>query len=234
MSLIVYVQDIAFQAMLIASIETFPSSCLPPEPDGPKRRKDKRHDGEAMGLLFGQRVLKSESLVFNVSLAVTMQATKRSADEVDYSRFHFERIREVTESFPHLEFLGAFHSHPWKKQDFGKDAAEPSDADAETAVESAREYGDELIEIILGITAMSNNSYRDAKADEHAIDSYCGRYKYRLAAYCTEGTVDEDPDEDDDEVLDEDLQDAEAGLLAVDQLICPMAAHGGDIYTAIA
>lgn len=77
MSLIVHVQEHAFQAMLISSIETFPSSYLPPEPGKSKPRKNKLHDGEAMGLLFGQRVVKGEHLVFNVSLAVTMQRSGR-------------------------------------------------------------------------------------------------------------------------------------------------------------
>ena len=48
MSLIVQVQDQAFQAMLIASIETFPTSYLPLETGKQKRLKNKRHDGEAM------------------------------------------------------------------------------------------------------------------------------------------------------------------------------------------
>jgi hypothetical protein len=227
MSLIVHIQDQAFQAMLIASIETFPSSYLPPKPGKTKRSKDKPHDGEAMGLLFGQRLLKAEHLVFNVSLAVTMQATERGAGGVDYSRFHFERIREITESFPYLEFLGALHSHPWSKQEYGNDATEPSEADEETAIDAACEYGDELLEIILGITALSRNSYREAKADGHSIDSCCGRYKYRLSAYCTVGAVDEEIDDSDEEAV----QDGEAGLLPVDKLICPIAAHGGGIFT---
>lgn len=230
MSLIVHVQEHAFQAMLISSIETFPNSYLPPEPGKSKPRKNMPHDGEAMGLLFGQRVVKGEHLVFNVSLAVTMQATKRDVDGVAYSGSYFERIREITESFPHLEFLGGFHSHPWAKADFGSAATEPSEADAETALEAAREYGDELLEIILGITALKQNSYRDAKTNGHSIDSSCGRYKYRLSAYCTVGAVIDEIDQDDREI-DEAEGDGDAGLAEVDQLICPVAAHGGAIYT---
>lgn len=227
MGLIVHVQEHAFQAMLVASIETFPSSYLPPEPGQTKRCKNRPHDGEAMGLLFGQRVVKGDHLVFNVGLAVTMQATKRKAGSVDYSGFHFERIREITESFPHLEFLGAFHSHPWTKEEFGNGATEPSEDDEETAIEAAGNYGEELLEIILGITALSRNSYRDAKVDGHSIDSCCGRYKYRLSAYCTVGAVDEEADEGDDEAT----EDADERLVPVDQLVCPLAAHGGAIFT---
>lgn len=226
MSVIVNIQEQAFQAMLIASIETFPNSYLPPDPGKVRRRRDRPHDGEAMGLIFGQRVFKGDNLVFNVNLAVTMQATERTPDETSYSRFHFERIREVMESFPQLEFLGAFHSHPWEKSEYGSSATEPSSADKETAIESACEYGEELLEIILGITALSRNSYRDAKVNGHSIDSSCGRYKYRLSAYCTVGAV-----EDDDIEKDEgDEENIEADLIEVDQLICPIAAHGGAIF----
>lgn len=229
MGLIVHVQEHAFQAMLISSIETFPGSCLPCEQGKSKHRKDGDHDGEAMGLLFGQRLFKEDYQVFNVSLAVTMQATKRNCDQVSWSDIHFERIREVTESFPHLEFLGAFHSHPWKKEDFGKNATEPSDADEESAMEAAGKYGAELLELILGITVLSRNRYGDAKKDQHSITSFCGRYKYRLSAYCTVGAVQEESEEDADYV-DEADESIEMGLLPVDQLICPVAAHGGEIF----
>ena len=231
MSLIVQVQDQAFQAMLIASIETFPTSYLPQETGKQKRLKNKLHDGEAMGLLFGQRLVKGKHLVFNVSLAVTMQATKRAADGVKYSRFHFERIREITESFPNLEFLGAFHSHPWLKTDFGKKATEPSEEDEKTAIKAAQECGDELLELILGLTYLTRSNYRSAKFNGYSIDSYCGHYKYRLSAYCTASAV-----EDNDATLLFDEESADLGfdeiwgLFQVDQLICPLAAHGGNVF----
>lgn len=229
MSLIVHIQDHAFQAILISSIETYPSSYIPQEVGKPKRLKNKSHEGEAMGLLFGQRLIKGEHLVFNVGLAVTMQATDRAADCVNYSRFHYERIREITESFPNLEFLGGFHSHPWLKEEYNQFSTEPSEDDEATAVAAACEYGDELLEVILGITALSRNSNRDAKALEHSIDSYCGRYKYRLSAYCTVGTAIDDDYKGIDTANS--LGNSETALWPIDQLICPLAAHGGAIFT---
>ena len=231
MSLIVHIQDHVFQAMLISSIETFPTSYIPHAIETGKKLKNKCHDGESMGLLFGQRIVKGESLVFNVSLAVTMQATQRVPHGVQYSRFHFERIREMTESFPHLEFLGAFHSHPWLKTDFGKKATEPSEDDEKTAVASAQEYGDELLELILGLTYLAKNNYRSAKINGHSIDSYCGHYKYRLSAYCTVGAVDNNSASLNEEDVDPDFDDV-CGLFQVDQLICPVAAYGGDMFSS--
>lgn len=229
MNLIVHLQEHAFQAMLISSIETFPTGYLPLEPGQTKPHKNTRHDGEATGLLFGQRLVKGEHLVFNVSLAVTMQATQRKAGKVIYSGIHFERIREITESFPYLEFLGGFHSHPWPKDSFGKAVTEPSPEDVETTIEAASKHGEELLEIILGITALSRNSYRDAKADGHSIDSYCGQYKYRLSAYCTEGAANKKCENRNLRPRESEWK-TESRLLAVAQVICPLAAHGGAIF----
>ena len=228
MRLIVHIQDNAFQSMLIACIETFPTNYQAHEAVTGKKLKNKRHDGESMGLLFGQRIIKGENLVFNICLAVTMQATQRDPSGVQYSRFHFERIRAITESFPNLEFLGAFHSHPWLKEDYDQRATEPSEEDEVTAVAAAGEYRNELLEVILGITALCRNSNRNAKVFEHSIDSYCGRYKYRLSAYCTVGTVTDDNDELETANI---LKNDETALWPIDQLICPLAAHGGAIFT---
>lgn len=227
-----HIQDNAFQSMLIACIETFPTNYQAHEAVTGKKLKNKRHDGESMGLLFGQRIIKGENLVFNICLAVTMQATQRDPSGVQYSRFHFERIRAITESFPNLEFLGAFHSHPWFKSDFGNTATNPSEEDEQTALKAAQEYGDELLELILGLTYLSRSNYRQAKINGHSIDSYCGQYKYRISAYCTAGAVEED---DDSVLFDEQSSDPifddVCGLFQVDQLICPLAAHGGDMFS---
>jgi hypothetical protein len=229
MSVIVHVGDYAFQSLLISSIETFPSDYIGTKASATtKRNSDKtsRHEGEAFGLLFGQRLLKKRAdLIFNVTLAVPMQAAVHQKDSVSFSPPHFHRIREVTESFPYLEFLGTFHSHPCLKDDYnGKPTSEFSDGDELSALDIAVEYGDELLEVILGITALDNHSTRQAKAEGETIQSYCGRFKYRLSAYCTVGAVSDEEEEEDDE------DDTELCLMPVDRLICPLAAHGGGIF----
>ena len=242
---IVHIQNSALQAMLISCIETFPNSYIPAEKGQRKRgKKDDKHDGESLGLLFGQRMLRNNDfMVYNVTLAVTMQSTERTHSSVSWSDVRFERIKEITQTFPDLEFLGCFHSHPWLMEDFKTQATEPSDADVRSACMSALDHGEDVIEVILGLTAMKNYSYRDAKLDGHSIDSYCGKFKYRLSAYVTSGIYDSyDEDEDDDEPLDFDIETEEdtvdysvldeldTSLKPVHKLICPLAAHGGDIY----
>lgn len=257
MSVIVHVSDYAFQSLLISSIETFPSEYIGGGAGAGMARKKKkvsRHEGEAFGLLFGQRMLKKDDWIFNVTLAVPMQAAIHKKDQVSFSRPHFHRIRDVTESFPYLEFLGTFHSHPYPKDDYtGKVTSEFSEGDELSALEIAVDYGDELLEVILGITALDRHSRRDAKSEGETIQSYCGRFKYSLSAYCTVGAAveaDEDEDEEDEEDEDweedadedegkdeyesddgdEDEDDFEPYLMPVDRLICPLAAHGGGIF----
>ena len=251
MSIIVHLGDYAFQSLLISSIETFPSEYLRAGTEAAKPRKGKRiskHEGESFGLLFGQRMMKKEGdLVFNVTLAVPMQAAMHQNDMVTFSPPHFRRIREVTESFPYLEFLGTFHSHPYPKDDYnGKPTSEFSRGDENSALHIAKDYGDELLEVILGITALDRHSYRQAKSEGETIQSYCGRFKYSLSAFCTLGAANEDEDEEDEESdvglesdeveweedgdEDEDEDDFECCLMSVDRLICPLAAHGGEMF----
>jgi len=247
MSVVVHVSDYAFQSLLISSIETFPSDYIRARAVATKQRKKKKiskHEGEAFGLLFGQRMLKKEEdLIFNVTLAVPMQAAVHKKDRVSFSPPHFHRIREVTESFPYLEFLGTFHSHPYPKDDYnGRPTSDFSDGDELSALGIAVEYGDELLEVILGITALDNHSSRQAKSEGETIQSYCGRFKYSLSAYCTLGAVsDDDEEEEEDDIDDEfdhdedeweedDEDDTELCLMPVDRLICPLAAHGGGIF----
>lgn len=251
MSIIVHLGDYAFQSLLISSIETFPSEYIRVRTEATKprkRRKISKHEGESFGLLFGQRMMKKDDdLIFNVTLAVPMQAAVHQNDMVTFSPPHFRRIREVTESFPYLEFLGTFHSHPYPKKEYnGKPTSDFSDGDELSALHLAKEYGDELLEVILGITALDNHSSRQAKSEGETIQSYCGRFKYSLSAYCTVGAVSEDEDEEDEEIdvdlesdedeweeeddEDEDEDDIECCLMPVDRLICPLAAHGGEMF----
>jgi hypothetical protein len=224
-------------------------------------------EGESFGLLFGQRLHRpmKNQYIYNVTLAVPMQTAMRTKDSVNVSTLHFDRIRDVTESFPNLEFLGTFHSHPCPSKAYDRDETSIfSPEDEDSACQIAQEYGDEILEVILGITALKRHSSRDAITAEETIQSHCGRFKYSLSAYVTDNVVDKDDeiavmragfaamDAEDDEIDDEDEEDAqddedeeeedvekendngEACLIPVDQLICPLAAHGGGIFSRMA
>ncbi|NEX22384.1 hypothetical protein G3480_19080 [Thiorhodococcus mannitoliphagus] len=255
-NIIAHLNDAAFQSVLISSIETFPSAYIGnnhASGEHARSSKSRRHEGESFRLLFGQRMLKGNDIIFNVNLAVPMQTASRKKDMVSFSRLHFSRIREVTESFPYLEFVGTFHSHPCRKDEYhARTVSAFSNGDKANAIEVAMEYGDEILEVILGITVLDRHSKRPALMDGETIQSYCGRIKYNLSAFCTVGAADDE--EDDDEGLDDfdfdtedlafefedatntpsdnerDEEESDAYLMPVDRLICPIAAHGGDIF----
>lgn len=266
MDIIAHLSDSAFQSLLISSIETFPSVYIPAPSANGQRAVASQHEGESFGLLFGQRMLKGDDIIFNVTLAVPMQTASRKEEMVHFSRRHFSRrhfsrIREVTESFPFLEFLGTFHSHPCHKDDYDAQTISGySEEDALSAIGLAEDYGNELLEVILGITALARHSRRPALMEDETIQSYCGRFKYSLSAYCTLGaamdeeeddeeeteldleileemyamiTADEWDQEDGEEDEEEDVEedtDLETLMVPVDRLICPLAAHGGGIF----
>lgn len=224
MAVIAHLQDEAFQTLLIAGIETYPTGYLPAEPGKRKRRKPGKtqpNEGEAMGLLFGQRILKGDDFVFNISLAVPMQTAVRTKDMVIFSDRHFNRMRDVVEAFPALEFLGSFHSHPWKPPHYRtRKAAAPSGADAASALAIAESYGDEVLEVILGITTSERPRRDQGYAAGGFVESRCGRFRYGLAAYCTlrakKGRK-----------RPRAKQRAGGHLLPVDKFHCPLAVLGG-------
>lgn len=228
MTVIAHLHDPAFQALLIAGIETFPSGYLPTRPG---KREDgvpaatQPCEGEALGLLFGQRVLKDDLLVFTISLVVPMQTAERSKGMVCFSDRHFNRIREVMEAFPSIEFLGSFHSHPWKAKNFRPHkAVEYSKADVVSALEIANDYGEEILEVILGITADGRRSRERGRASGAVIASSIGRMRYSLAAYCTLR-------KNQRKRRQKGKRQAAGQLLPVDRLICPLALQAGGLVS---
>lgn len=85
MDVIAHINDYAFQSVLISSIETFPSEYINTKNEtykSNKKKKFSRCEGEAFGLLFGQRVISKKDFIFNVTLAVPMQTTVHEEDQV--------------------------------------------------------------------------------------------------------------------------------------------------------
>ncbi len=104
-----------------------------------------------------------------------------------------------------LEFLGAFHSHPYHKNDFLESGtASFSETYEDTSLSRAEQEGQPIVETIVGITHLSRReNATPGNIKDHLVRGYCGRYKFILAAYCT------------------DLE--EERLAPVDNLLCPTA-----------
>ena len=102
------------------------------------------------------------------------------------SAIHLEKIKEIIEGFPMYQFLGTFHSHTWAKDEYkGVGSAKFSKIDEDTALMDAEIIGDNIIEVILGLTYLKRVINKSAEHNWHNIQSYCGNYKYTLAGYVT-------------------------------------------------
>jgi len=122
---------------------------------------------------------------------------------------HLERIKAVIQAYPMYQFLGTFHSHPWRKDEYrGIQSSKYSPVDEQSAINDASLFGDEIIEVIIGLTCLDRLVKKEPDNHWSCIQNYCGNYKYSLAAYVTNT---------DDKKLSE-----------VNNLICPFASGVGN------
>ncbi|MDY6854716.1 MAG: hypothetical protein SWO11_08395 [Thermodesulfobacteriota bacterium] len=205
MSVIVHLSETAFMSIVVSAIESFPSKYI-----GKRKPKNTFPEGEIFGLLFGQRFNKNSSSVFNVSIATPMQVLEnKTSDEVWRSPRHFERIKTVIEAYPMFQLLGCFHSHPWSKDEYkGIKSSKNSLTDELSALADADECGDDLLEVILGLTFLQKAMNTPPDIRWSHIQNYCGNYKYSITAYITNTD--------------------KRKLELVDNLICPLAAGVGN------
>ncbi len=176
----VRIEEQAFMSLLLASAEAYPSRF---RPDMRRRPNGTPPEGEAYGLLFGQRILKGHDETFNVTLAVPIQMVmSRDADGIEVHGVHFYRIVELAETFPAYQFLGTYHSHPYQEEDFEwLDSVRPSDSDRQTSRETAEEVEKSIIDLIIGLTCRNEESGTPPEpAAANIIHSCCGNYRYSL------------------------------------------------------
>jgi hypothetical protein len=201
-------EDKAFIAILVAAGEAYPSKYRPGKHRKPKGASA---EGEVHGLLFGQRINKGEDTIYNVTMAVPNQIIyERNASAITPSLYHIDSIKEMIDLFPPYQFLGCFHSHPYKRSDFHSISSIMfSNADQTSALAGAANAHENMLEVIFGITCLERCARTKLDRGRYFIHNCCGVYKYTLACY-------------------EAVKSAEE-LLAVDNLICP-AASGTDRF----
>lgn len=202
MTNIAHISETAFISILVSAIEAFPSKY-----EGSRKPKNSFPEGEVYGLLFGQRINKNSSNIFNITIATPMQTLLEKTDSTIHpSVKHFERIKTVIEAYPMYQFLGTFHSHPFPYNEYkSKNSADFSDNDKESAIDEAELLKSEVIEVIIGITYLQRKRKENPTNyyNSYWIENYCGNYKYTIAAYITKYN--------------------EKELIKVDNLICPFA-----------
>jgi len=184
---IVNIEEKAFLGIFLASVEAFPTRF---RPNQYRRPNGTNPEGEVHGLLFGQRIISQKgATTFNVTLSVPNQIVhERNADGIMPSVVHIDRIREVTEMFPGYQYLGSFHSHPERRGDFHKKkTVDFSEADNRSALGSADDQGEGLLEVIFGLTCLERRARTQPEhIGTHIIHNCCGVYKYSLACFIAE------------------------------------------------
>ena len=97
---------------------------------------------------------------------------------------------------------------------------EPSDTDMENAVDVAGAEGDDMLDIIIGITRLERKSTVEPDFPHaHMIHACCGNYKYTLS--CNIALAPEEEEDSEEE--------SEERYLPVDNLICTTVS--GMVYT---
>lgn len=176
----VHIEEKAFMTMFLASAEAYPSRF---RPDMHRRPKGTLPEGEAYGLLFGQKILKHDDEIFNVTLAVPSQIVmNRDADGIEVHGVHFYRILELAETFPAYQFLGIYHSHPYLEEDFDKVfSVKPSASDKQTSMETADEVEKSIIDVIVGLSCLKQKAVMQPEMVAlNVIHNCCSDYLYSL------------------------------------------------------
>lgn len=201
----VHIAETAFISILVSAVESFPSKYI-----GKRKPRKSFPEGEVYGLLFGQRITKDGNTIYHATIATPMQMLfDKGTQRVRASARHLERIKAVMEAYPMYQFLGTFHSHPWSKDEYkGASSTNYSKTDEEAALEDAVALGDEIIQVIIGLTSLNKKLKKDSDEYWHCIQNYCGNIKYALAAFVTDTE--------------------QKKLRMVDNLICPFAAGVGN------
>lgn len=179
---VIYIADTAFISMLVSAVESFPSKY-----EGRRKARNSYAEGEVFGLLFGQKTVRGEQQVYNISIATPMQVLMDKKDHcVSPSERHFDKIKSIIEPFPMYQYLGTFHSHPFKKDEYkGPASARCSGPDRDLALNDAEFIGEDLIEMILALTYLTRTMNTGPELNWNYVQNYCGNYKYTLAGYVT-------------------------------------------------
>jgi len=156
--------------------------------------KQKKVRLETFGNLFGYEVnLADGQKVYQIEIVNTDTSVKQSTGSVDYNRAAIAlKIDTVSSFWPHLEYLGEFHSHPYKDY---KKARETkgyylSKGDRNDLSENSEFWSNcnHRIGLLLTIGPMKKTGSRDAQwidANKNCVELNLGNYKLWITAYCS-------------------------------------------------
>lgn len=211
MKRIVSISSHAVQAILFSAIEIYPAKYRK------GRNNENSPEGETFGLLFGLNSKRGEDIIFHVDMALSLRAINCNEWSVAPIEERLERTQDILEMHPVYEYLGTFHSHPWRNDEFTskqffENAADLSPDDAMGMCLESENLERDVISLVIGLTHLKQKQKKRPPFWRYdKIGNYWGKYKYVIAATYSEFKEDDDVSEN----------DIDCNIKAVDNLICP-------------
>ena len=181
---VVRVSENALITLILSSLEAYSV-----------KKKDIKEKGrpksriEIYGSLFGHKtIMKNNEIIYHVEMAHTDTTAEQRRSSVDENREALSLKSDVISSFwPHMIFLGDFHSHPFKNI---RDVVESkryflSEGDREWLNDPFWKQKDYRVGLVMTIAAMEKAGTKGCDwVANNCIETTMGNYRMWLAAYC--------------------------------------------------
>lgn len=181
---VVRVSENALISLVLSSLEAYSVKKMDITQKGrPKSRI------EVYGSLFGHEVvMKNNAILYHIEMANTDTTAEQRRSSVDVNREAISLKADVITSFwPHLIYLGDFHSHPFKstKEVLDNKMYCMSDDDREWLNDNFWKEKGYRVGLVMTIAAMEKaGSKACGWVANHCVEATLGNYRMWLAAYC--------------------------------------------------
>jgi transcriptional antiterminator Rof (Rho-off) len=149
---------------------------------------------ETFGNLFGYEMkLTDGKVVYQIEIANTDTSAKQKNSSVSYNREAISlKIDTITSFWPHLDYLGEFHSHPYDSHKEAKDIKGYylSDNDRNDLTSNSEFWGKyrHRVGLLITIGPMLRSSSRETQwvnTNMNCVELNLGNFKIWLTAYCS-------------------------------------------------
>lgn len=149
---------------------------------------------ETFGNLFGYETLLADGqIIFQIELVNTDTSAKRQTGSVSYNTDAIAlKIATVTSFWPHLDYLGEFHSHPYDTYKQAQDAKGYyfSSCDRKDLAKNSEFWNScrHRVGMLVTIGSMGRSGTRETQwvnSNHSCVELNLGNFKIWLTAYCS-------------------------------------------------
>lgn len=181
---VVRISENALMSLVLSSLEAYSV-----------KKKDIKEKGrpksriEVYGSLFGHEIImKNKTILYHVEMANTDTTAEQRRSSVDVNREAISLKADIVTSFwPHLIYLGDFHSHPFKNTKVVLDNKMyfMSENDREWLNDNFWKQKGYRVGLVITIAAMEKAGRKaSACVASNCVEATLGNYRMWLAAYC--------------------------------------------------